>query len=88
MDGESAVVVTNSGGVRFYPLIDGDNNEWGKVDCFPNINRSPMMAPAVSLSGKLAVVGFSYQVLGFDQGTSGAYVRNTAPRVDGSGWMY
>mmetsp|Transcript_22152 Transcript_22152/g.39013 ORF Transcript_22152/g.39013 Transcript_22152/m.39013 type:complete len:94 (+) Transcript_22152:447-728(+) len=32
------------------------------------------MTPAVALSGKVAMVGFLYQLLGFDQGTGGAYV--------------
>jgi len=75
MDGNNAVVVTNSGGVRFYTLNgnDGGESEWAEVDYFPNINRSSF-TPAVALSGNVAVVGFLYQMMGFDQGTGGAYV--------------
>ena len=81
--------------MRFYPLIvnngndDGYNNvEWEEVDYFPNINRSPM-TPVIALSSKVAMVGFLYQLLGFDQGVGGAYIYNRmAPRVNGSGWMH
>jgi len=74
MDGTNAVVVNSSGGVRFYSLVNSDGTgEWVEVDYFPNLNRYPV-TPHVAISGNIAVVGFVYQVLGFDIGTGGAYV--------------
>ena len=73
MDGENAVVITNSGTVRFYKLKNGSNNEWDQVDYFPNLNRSKY-TPAVAMSGRIVVVGFLYQVLGNNQGWGGAYI--------------
>lgn len=72
MDGNHAVVVTNSGDVRFFRL-NPFRNQWEEVDYFPNLNRS-RFTPAVSLSGDVAVVGFLYHVFESGQGTGGAYV--------------
>jgi hypothetical protein len=76
MDGDNAVVVTNSGEVRFYTLRD--NGEYEEVDYFPNINRS-RATPHVAISSNIAVVGFLYQRIGFDQEMGGAYVYERDP---------
>jgi len=64
---------SNANGNKSNSSNNNNNKKWNEVAYFPNINRV-QGTPSVALSGNVAVVGFLYQLLGFDRGVGGAYV--------------
>lgn len=77
LDGQNAVVVTNSGNVKFYSLV---NDIWNETKTYFNINKA-MRTPAVSLSGNVAIVGFLYVSDDIEQGDVGYSTQTTS--IDG-----